>query len=65
MKLERGVIMDIENIVQLFINNGTAIGVLIYFIFRDYKFNTQLSTTLAVLLTTVNAIKDFLERSDE
>lgn len=65
MKLERGVKMDIENIVQLFINNGTAIGVLIYFIFRDYKFNTQLSTTLAVLLTTVNAIKDFLERSDE
>ena len=57
--------MDIENIVQLLINNGTAIGVLIYFIFRDYKFNTQLSATLAVLLTTVNAIKDFLERSDE
>ena len=57
--------MDIENIVQLLINNGTAIGVLIYFIFRDYKFNTQLSTTLAVLLTTVNAIKDFLERGDE
>lgn len=65
MKLERGVTMDIENIVQLFINNGTAIGVLIYFIFRDYKFNTQLSTTLAVLLTTVNSIKDLLERSDE
>ena len=57
--------MDIENIVQLFINNGTAIGVLIYFIFRDYKFNTQLNTTLAVLLTTVNSIKDLLERSDE
>ena len=57
--------MDIENIVQLLINNGTAIGVLIYFIFRDYKFNTQLSSTLAVLLTTVNTIKDFLERSDE
>ena len=57
--------MDIENIVQLIINNGTAIGVLIYFIFRDYKFNTQLSSTLAVLLTTVNTIKDFLERSDE
>ena len=57
--------MDIENIVQLLINNGTAIGVLIYFIFRDYKFNTQLSSTLAVLLTTVNTIKDFLERGDE
>lgn len=57
--------MDIENIVQLFINNGTAIGVLIYFIFRDYKFNTQLSTTLAVLLTTVNSIKDLLERGEE
>ena len=57
--------MDIENVVQLLINNGTAIGVLIYFIFRDYKFNTQLSTTLAVLLSTVDAIKDFLERSDE
>ena len=57
--------MDIENIVQLLINNGTAIGVLIYFIFRDYKFNTQLSSTLAVLLTTVNTIKDFLERGEE
>lgn len=57
--------MDIENIVQLLINNGTAIGVLIYFIVRDYKFNTQLSTTLAVLLTTVNSIRELLERSDE
>lgn len=65
MKIERGVHMDLENIVQLFINNGTAIGVLIYFIFRDYKFNTQLSTTLAVLLTTVNSIKELLERGEE
>lgn len=57
--------MDIENVIQLIINNGVAIGMLIYFVFRDYKFNTQLTTTLAVLLTAVNSIKELLERGEE
>lgn len=57
--------MEIENIIQLIINNGVAIGMLIYFVFRDYKFNNQLTTTLAVLLTAVNSIKELLERGEE
>lgn len=38
-----------EQIANYIINNGVAVGVLIYFIFRDYKFMTALTETLALL----------------
>lgn len=46
--------MTITDIVNLFVNNGVAIAVIIYFMFRDYKFNQQ-------IVELMTAIKSLLE----
>lgn len=38
-----------ENVVNLLMNNGTAVVVLAYFIFRDYKFMQKLESTLDLI----------------
>ena len=51
--------MTITDIVNLFVNNGVAIAVIIYFMFRDYKFNQQ-------IVELMTAIKSLLEmKGDE
>lgn len=49
--------MTITDIVNLFVNNGVAIAVIVYFMYRDYKF----SQNMVELLT---AIKILLEGGD-
>lgn len=49
-----------ENIVNLLMNNGTAIVVLAYFIFRDYKFMQKLESTLDLISQMIK-----IERSQE
>lgn len=48
-----------EDIVNLFVNNGTAIVVLAYFIFRDYKFMQKLESTLDLISQMIK-----IERGD-
>ena len=50
--------MEMNEIVSLFTNTGTTIVILTYFIYRDFKFMTQLQTTLNTLVTTVDTLKD-------
>ena len=45
--------MTITDIVNLFVNNGVAIAVIVYFMYRDYKFNqnmVELLTAIKLLL---------------
>lgn len=46
--------MTLTDIVNLFVNNGVAIAVIVYFMFRDYKFNQQ-------IVELMTAIKSLLE----
>lgn len=50
--------MEMNELVSLFTNTGTTIVILAYFIYRDFKFMTQLQTTLNTLVTTVDTLKD-------
>ena len=50
-----------NDLVNLFVNNGTAVVVLAYFLYRDYKFMNTLQTTLATLVKTVDALKENVE----
>lgn len=50
--------MEMNELVSLFTNTGTTIVILAYFIYRDFKFMTQLQTTLSTLVTTVDTLKD-------
>lgn len=50
-----------EDLVSLFVNNGVAVAVVIYFLARDWKFNDELHKTLTTLIDTVDALKDVVE----
>lgn len=61
--------MDVQEIIQLVTNNGTAIAVIAYFIYRDNKFMGTLQTTLQTLIDTVDTLKETItnnikERND-
>lgn len=47
-----------ETIVELLVNNGIAVVVVAYFLFRDYRWNNELLKTLTTIQTTLAAIAD-------
>ena len=49
-----------DEFVTLLVNNGVAVAVIAYFMFRDYKFMGQLQQTLQTLVTTVDTLKDIV-----
>ena len=49
--------MDIEQIVSMAVNNGTAIVIIGYFMYRDFKFMDTLKQTLTTLVDSVNTLK--------
>lgn len=57
--------MDVETIVSLIINNGVAVGLLAYFVYRDNKFMNQLTVTLSTLQKSVDSVKRLLEKRDK
>ena len=58
--------MQITDITNLFVNNGVAIAVIIYFMFRDYKFISELTKILQELKDSVNdATRTLKEKEDK
>ena len=57
--------MEIENIVSVIINNGVAVSLLAYFVYRDNKFMSSLDVTLKTLQTSVDSVRDLLEQKVE
>lgn len=51
-----------QEIINLLVNNGTAIAVIAYFIYRDNKFMSTLNSTLTQLTEATTTIKQMLER---
>lgn len=54
-----------EDLINLFLNTGVSISVIIFFMYRDIKFQSQLQTTLTTLVQTVNALKELIEIHNE
>ena len=55
--------MLMDQIVQMLVNNGTAVAVIAYFMYREYKFMDTLQSTLTTLVDTVNVLKDTLDNT--
>lgn len=51
-----------DEFVQTMVNNGTAIAVTAYFLFRDYKFNSELIVILTTLKDLVTEMKNDIEK---
>ena len=49
-----------QDLITVITNNGVAVAVLVYFIYRDNKFMGTLQTTLQTLIDTVDALRDSL-----
>lgn len=52
--------MELNELTTMFVNNGVAVAVIIYFMFRDYKFITQLTKILQELTDSVNGATKYL-----
>lgn len=55
--------MEMNEIVNIFVNNGVAVAVIIYFMIRDYKFISSLSSTLQELIDTVKDLSNTVNKS--
>lgn len=55
-------VIKMDDIVNLFVNNGVAVAVIFYFMYRDYRFQETLQKTLQTLVDTVDALKETLEK---
>lgn len=54
--------MGMSDIVALFVNNGVAVAVIVYFMIRDYKFISQLTLMIQQLNDTVKDVEDTIRR---
>ena len=50
--------MTVEQLVQLIVNNGSAVALLIYFIYKDNKFTDSINKSLNAINESLNIIKD-------
>lgn len=50
-----------DKILDAFVNNGAAIGLLLYFVFRDYKHDEKMLLSINTLQLTVQAMKDSVD----
>lgn len=54
-----------NDIINIFANNGVGVACLIYFMFRDYKLMSDLKETMAVVKEYVKKQEKRLEREDD
>ena len=41
--------MGFEQVLEIILNNGMATAIIIYFLYKDYKFNGQIINTLGAI----------------
>lgn len=51
-----------NEVVNLLVNSGVAVAVILYFMIRDFKFQETLQRTLQTLVDTVEALEDLIKK---
>ena len=54
--------MELEQVVNIIANYGMSFAVTIYFLYRDWKFNEALLTTMTTLKDSVSVLTDTVHR---
>lgn len=54
-----------DEIINTIVNNSVAVGLLIYFIYKDNKFNDTINNALTNISDSLSVIKDLLMKGDE
>lgn len=53
----------LDEIVNLIVNNGTAVALLIYFIYKDNKFTENITKALTSIEESLEIIKDSVNKN--
>ena len=53
----------LDDIVNLMVNNGTAVALLIYFIYKDNKFTENITKALTSIEESLQIIKDSVSKN--
>ena len=53
----------LDEIVNLIVNNGTAVALLIYFIYKDNKFTENINKALTSIEESLEIIKDSVNKN--
>lgn len=56
--------MDLNDLISIFVNNGVAVAVIIYFMFRDVNFMQNLTTSIQELKDCVKEVTKIYERKE-
>ena len=56
--------MELNDLISIFVNSGVAVAVIIYFMFRDVKFMTSLTTSIQELKDCVKEVTKIYERKE-
>ncbi len=51
-----------NDIASMIINNGAAIGLLLYFVYKDNKFTSMISKSLTNISNSLDIIQDILNK---
>lgn len=54
----------LDEIVNLIVNNGTAVALLIYFIYKDNKFTENITKALTSIEESLQIIKDSVNKNE-
>lgn len=54
-----------SDIVNIIVNNGVAVGVVCFFLYKDYKWNDELIKTLTTIQVTLEEISKGLTNVQE
>ena len=57
--------MEFNDIISLIVNNGVAVAVIIYFMFRDYKFLSELGKSIQELIDSVKSFEKTIKGRSE
>lgn len=50
--------MDLKTVVELFVNNGLAVVIVAFYLYKDFKFNESLVKSLQEIVDTLKDFKD-------
>lgn len=50
-----------EQIVNLIVTNGTAVAIVAYFLYKDYKFNGQIINLMSEIKEVLAVVKDTIK----
>ena len=54
-----------EEIINLIVNNGMGVGLMVYFIYKDYKFNEQILSVLNKMETLLGKLETWHSAEDK